>query len=707
VKNFRAYFSSSLMMPLAILVVIALLVLPIPPVLLDVFFVLNIALSLAVLMTAMNVRKPLDFSSFPTVLLFATLLRLALNVASTRVVLLAGHEGGDAAGKVIESFGEFLVGGNFAVGLFVFLILMIINLMVVTKGAGRVSEVSARFTLDALPGKQMAIDADLAAGLTTAEDAKARRREVGTEADFYGSMDGASKFVKGDAVAALLILGVNIIGGLVLGMVSHGLSAGEAGQLYVTMAVGDALVAAVPSLLLSIAAAMIVTRVSDTRDLSGQIGGQFANHHTWLPVAVILALMGAVPAMPQTIFLPFAAIAAFIWHKLRMRKVDEVVAAAVEAEPAPDPSIIAIEEVSENALICVELGYGLVHLADERKGAALVGRLTGLRRQLSESFGFVVPQIRIRDSLECMPGEYRVRLGGALLGSGEVRADRLLAIDAGDVAPHARIEGEQTRDPSFGCPAVWILRTHRDIAVAEGYLVVDPESVIGTHINQLLIARGHMLCGPDEVRSLLDLVRERHAALVEAITPLPLSLGAITRLLRALLEDGITLAHPLPILQALAEAVQVTTDHHTLLDSVRAALGQQLVSQICSPTAKLPVITLEAALEDLVVGGLVDPSTGQPVLDPDLARNLGTQISMVLAERGPAAPPCALIVQPRARRPLAALLRLRAPNCAVLSISELPTEQPIEVIAVIGGAQPPTAALPQPENTRPQEAIAA
>ena len=701
-KTLREIFSPTLAMPMAILVVIFLLIMPIPPLLLDVFFVLNIALSLAVLMTAMNVRKPLDFSSFPTVLLFATLLRLALNVASTRVVLLSGHEGGDAAGHVIEAFGAFLVGGNFAVGLFVFLILMIINLMVVTKGAGRVSEVSARFTLDALPGKQMAIDADLAAGLVTPEDAKARRREIATEADFYGSMDGASKFVKGDAVAALLILAVNIIGGLVLGMVSHGLSAGEAGELYITMAVGDALVAAVPSLLLSIAAAMIVTRVSDTRDLSGQIGGQFSDHRTWLPVAIILGLMGSIPAMPQTVFLPFAAITAYIWHKLRMRKRDEAVAAAVVADPPRDPSIIAIEDVSENALICVELGYGLVHLADERKGAPLVSRLTGLRRQLSEAFGFVVPQIRIRDSLECQPGEYRVRLGGAFLGGGILRPDRLLAIDAGDVGPYARIEGEQTLDPSFGCPALWITRAQRDIAVAEGYLVVDPESVIGTHLNQLLIARGHLLCGPDEVRALLDLIRERHSALVEAITPQPLSLGAITRLMRALLEDGIALAHPLPILGALAQGVQVTTDHHVLLDLIRAALGQQLVGQICGPNEKLPVITLEAGLEDLVVGGLVDPATGQPVLDPDLARNLGSQISAVLAERPSGALPCALIVQPRARRPLAALLKLRAPHCAVLSISELPAQQPIEVIAVIGGAQPQRPALP-----RPEEALAA
>tara|TARA_A100001391_G_scaffold7621_8_gene5025 strand:+ start:37600 stop:39720 length:2121 start_codon:yes stop_codon:yes gene_type:complete len=706
VNALKSYFSPSLAMPLAILIVIFLLVLPIPAMMLDVFFVLNIALSLAVLMTAMNVNKPLDFSSFPTVLLFATLLRLALNVASTRVVLIAGHEGGDAAGKVIEAFGEFLVGGDFVVGLFVFMILMIINLMVVTKGAGRVSEVSARFTLDALPGKQMAIDADLAAGLVTAAEAKTRRREIATEADFYGSMDGASKFVKGDAIAALLILAVNVIAGLVLGMVTHGLTANQAGQLYITLAVGDALVASVPSLLLSIAAAMIVTRVSDTRDLSGQIGGQFADHRTWLPVGVILLLLGLIPAMPQSIFLPFAAVSFFLWHKLRRNAAERAIAdAAAEAEPAPDPSVITIEDVSENALVSVELGYGLVHLADERKGAPLVARLTGLRRQLSETFGFIVPQIRIRDSLECQPGEYRVRLGGTRLGGAMVRPDRLLAIDAGDVSPHAFIDGDDTIDPSFGCPAKWIEARQREMAVAEGYLVVEPENVIATHINQLLMARAHLLLGPDELRELLDNVKVRNAALVEAITPQPMSLGALTRLLRSLLDDGITLAHPLPVLNALAQSVQVTTEHDTLVDMMRTQLGGQLIGQICGPNDKLPVVTLAAELEDMVVGGLVDPSTGQPVIDPDLARTLGAQLADVLAQRPPGSPPAALIVQPRARRPLAALLKLRAPQCAVLSISELPPEQPIDVIAVIGGdvQQPAQPAL----EHNGQEAIAA
>jgi flagellar biosynthesis protein FlhA len=682
--NFRNFVSPAIALPAGILTIIVLMVVPIPAVMLDVFFVLNIALSVAVLMAAMNAAKPLDFSSFPSVLLFATLLRLALNVASTRVVLLYGHEGEAAAGKVIEAFGAFLIGGNFAVGLFVFMILMIINLMVVTKGAGRVSEVSARFTLDALPGKQMAIDSDLAAGLMTADEAKARRREIATEADFYGSMDGASKFVKGDAVAALLILFVNIVAGLVLGMVSHGLSASDAGQLYVTLAVGDALVASVPALLLSIAAAIIVTRVSDTRDLTGQIGGQFADPRIWLPVGFILAAMGMIPAMPQSIFLPLAGGAFLLWRMLSCRKT--AAADFANQPPAkPDPARISIDEVSEQALVTVELGYGLVHLADERRGAPIVARLTGLRRQLCQSFGFVVPQFRIKDSFDLAPDRYRITLGGAPLGSGQLRPDLMLAIDTGEAGAATTLPGEVTRDPSFGCPAIWIEPGARDLAVAEGYLVVDAESVIATHVNQLLSARPQELLGPDQVRELLDSVRERHGQLIETITPQPLSLAAITRLLRALLADGISLAHPLPVLASLSQAAQQTTDHDRLIDMLRADLGPMLVGAICAPDERLPVITLAAELEEMVVSGLQDPSSGQIIIEPDLARSIGERIAAILASRPPGAGLPVLIVQPRARRSLAALLRVRAPGCAVLSINELPAAQPIEVISVVGG----------------------
>lgn len=682
----RRFLSPSMPLPAGILIIILLMIMPIPAFLLDIFFVINIALSIAVLMAAMNAEKPLDFSSFPSVLLFATLLRLALNVASTRVVLLHGHENEAAAGHVIEAFGAFLIGGNFAVGIFVFLILMVINLMVVTKGAGRVSEVSARFTLDALPGKQMAIDADLAAGLMTADEAKARRREIATEADFYGSMDGASKFVKGDAIAALLILAVNIIAGLVLGMVSHGMSAGEAGQRYVTLAVGDALVASVPALLLSIAAAVIVTRVSDSRDLAGQIGGQLADPRSWLPVGMILLAFGMIPAMPQAIFLPLAGAALMLWRHLSQRQAKA--AAVPVAEPLPDPALIEIGEVSDHALVTVELGYGLVHFADTKRGAPLVARLTALRRQLCETFGFVVPQFRIRDSFELAPDRYRVLLGGVAVGGAAIRPDRLLAIDTGDVRPGHPIAGSETRDPSFGCPSLWIAAADRDMAVAEGFLVVDPHSVIATHVNQLLASRPQALFGPDQARELLDEVRQRNGQLVETLTPQPLSLAALTRVLRALLADGIALAHPLPVLGAMAESVQKTVEHDRLIELVRAELGPMLVGRICAPDEKLPVITLAADLEQMVVGGLQDPATGQPIIEPDLARAIGERMAAVLAMRPAGSGEPALVVQPRARRALAELLRLRAPNCLVLSIAELPASQPIEVIAVIGDDAP-------------------
>jgi len=705
VNGVKTLFSPALALPAGILTIICLMVVPIPAMVLDVFFVLNIALSIAILMAAMNAEKPLDFSSFPSVLLFATLLRLALNVASTRVVLMNGHEGEAAAGHVIEAFGAFLIGGNFAVGIFVFLILMIINLVVVTKGAGRVSEVSARFTLDALPGKQMAIDADLAAGLMTADEAKSRRREIATEADFYGSMDGASKFVKGDAIAALLILGVNIIAGLVLGMVSHGLSAAEAGERYVTLAVGDALVASVPALLLSIAAAIIVTRVSDTRDLAGQIGGQFAEPRIWLPVAGILGAIGMIPAMPQAVFLPMAAGAFAIWRTLGKRKV---AASVFVPEPAekPDPARIRIEDVSDQSLVTVELGYGLVHLADERKDAPLVTRLTGLRRQLCQAFGFVIPQFRIRDSFDLAPDHYRVTLGGAPLATARLRPDRLLAIDTGDVRSGVAMAGEPTVDPSFGCPALWIEPVMRDFAVAEGYLVVDAESIVATHVNQLLSLRAHDLLGPDQVRELLDTVKDRHAQLVETITPQPLSLAQVTRLLRALLADGITLAHPLPVLSSLSQAAQQTTDHDRLVDLLRADLGPLLVGSIVPPNERLPVITLAAQLEEMVVSGMHDPTTGQVVIEPDLARSIGEHVVAILARRDPGAPMPALIVQPRARRPMSALLKLRAPGCAVLSINELPAAQPVEVIAVVGGEQEPAPTAPMPAIEH-REALAA
>jgi len=543
----------------------------------------------------------------------------------------------------------------------------------------------------------MAIDADLAAGLLSADEAKARRREVATEADFYGSMDGASKFVKGDAVAALLILGVNIIAGFCLGMLSHGLTAQEAAQRYITLAVGDALVAQVPSLLLSIAAAVIVTRVSDTRDLAGQIGGQFAAPGTWLPVAVILAAIGMIPAMPQIVFLPAAGIAGWIWWSLRGR-AERLARPLVAAVEPVDPARITLEEVSDHTLVTIELGYGLVHLVDEKRGAPLVARITGVRKQLSQTFGFVVPQFRVRDSLDLMPNGYRIMLGGVGLGGASIQPDRVLAIDAGEANASHSLRGDKTIDPSFGCPALWIDPAQRDHAIAEGFLTVDASTVVATHLNQLLSERPQALLGPDEVRAILDGVRERAPGLVETVHPQPLSLGAMTRLLHALLEDGVSIAHPLPILSALAQAVLQTTEHERLVDLLRAELGGLLVARICGPADRLSVLTLEASLEAMIVQGMHDPVTGQPVIEPDLARSIAERISAIITARGPVAPPVALIVQPRARRSVAALLRQRAPQCAVLSISELPPAQPIEVIDVIGGE-------PSPDQNRDQTAM--
>jgi len=683
--------SAALALPIGIFALLALMVLPIPALLLDIFFVLNIAISIAVLMVALNARRPLDFSSFPSVLLFTTLLRLALNVASTRVVLVHGHEGGAAAGHVIESFAAFLVGGNFVVGLFVFAILMIINMIVITKGAGRVSEVSARFVLDALPGKQMAIDADIAAGLVTADEARERRREVTVEADFYGSMDGASKFVKGDAVAALLILAVNIFAGFAIGMISHGLSATEAGEVYVTLAVGDALVAQVPSLLLSIAAAAIVTRVADSRDLSGQIGGQFADPRGWLPVALILGAVGIVPAMPQTIFLPGAAIATAIWWHLKRRAAAPP--PVVEAQDEVSPDTIALADVTDATLVTIELGFGIVGLVDAQQGAPLITRITGIRKQLSRDLGFVLPQFRIRDSLDLPAQDYAVLMGGVSVARGNVRPGKLLAIDAGDVRPGHGLTGEPTRDPSFDCPALWIAPSARDHAVAEGFLVVDPASVIATHTNQALLAEAHQLLGPDEVREWVEGLKSRAPALVEAVTPDPLPLAALTRTLRALMADGIGLAHPQPLFTALALALQKTSDFDAVIDAVRADLSQRLVARIAAPGEPLKVITLDAGLESAILGGMTDPATGQPLIEPDCGGMIVREAGRIAdAEGGP----IALIVQPPARRALTALLKVRSPRCLVLSIAELPAAQPIAVVGVIGAPDEPPPALAAP-----------
>ena len=668
-------------LPLAILLLVAVMVVPIPAALLDVFFVLNIAISLAVLMVALNARKPLDFSAFPTVLLFATLFRLGLNVASTRIVLVHGHEGEAAAGHVIEAFGSFLIGGDYVVGIFVFAILMIINLIVVTKGAGRVSEVSARFTLDALPGKQMAIDADLNAGLITPDEAKSRRVEVSTEADFYGSMDGSSKFVKGDAIAAVLILAANVVGGLILGPLSHGLTIAEAAKAYILLAIGDALVAQLPALMLSIAAASIVTRVASDKDLAGQIGGQFGSPRTWTPVAVILALLGLMPGMPHLLLLSAAAVSGFAAWKLRQIErrppPPEPVAAA---EPA-DQSRIAWEDVSDGMQVHVDIGYGLVPLVDERRGAPLMGRITGVRRQLSKELGFVVPQVRVRDDINLAPYTYRLLVGGVCVGEDQVSPDEVLALDTGQAV--GALQGKPARDPTFGLDATWIAPGDADAATGAGYLVVDPGTVVATHLNHALGSHSADLLGPDEVQALLDGLKERSPQVVAALTPQPLSLTTLTQVLRGLLAEGISLREFRRIASAVAGAAQHAQAAEDIVELIRPELGGLIIQKLCGVREPLRVMTLEGGLEGLL-GQAMRADPGSRVIEPELGRRIVDAVSRAAQPLLAEAKPFALVVQPSIRLAIRRLVKTCLPDTPVLSFFEVPEEKQVEVVAVIG-----------------------
>jgi flagellar biosynthesis protein FlhA len=672
-------------LPLAILLLVVVMVVPIPAALLDVFFVANIAISLAVLMVALNAQKPLDFSAFPTVLLFATLFRLGLNVASTRIVLVHGHEGESAAGHVIEAFGTFLIGGDYVVGIFVFAILMIINLIVVTKGAGRVSEVSARFTLDALPGKQMAIDADLNAGLISPDDAKKRRVEVSTEADFYGSMDGSSKFVKGDAIAALLILAANIIGGLILGPVSHGLSIADAAKNYILLAIGDALVAQLPSLMLSIAAAAIVTRVSSDKDLAGQIGSQFGSSRTWTPVAVILALLGIFPGMPHFVILPFAALSGFAAWKMRQIEKRPPPPAPVEAAEPVDHSRIGWDEVTEGMQVILDIGYGLVPLVDERRGAPLMGRITGVRRQLSKELGFVVPQCRVRDDINLAPYTYRIMVNGVCVGEDQVSPDEMLALDTGQA--FGSLHGKKAKDPTFGLDATWIAPGDADAATGAGYLVVDPGTVVATHLNQALGQHASELLGPDEVQSLLDELKERSAALVGSLCPQPLPLTTLTQVLKGLLAENIPLKEFRRIAAAIAVAAQRSADADDILELIRPALGPLIIQKLCGVREPLRVMTLEGQLEGLLGQAARADQQRRHVIEPDLGRRIVDALQQAAQPLVAEAKPFALVVQPAIRVAIRKLCRTVLPDMPVLSFFEVPEEKAVEVVAVIGAPQ--------------------
>jgi flagellar biosynthesis protein FlhA len=673
----------SFALPGAMLLLIALMVVPIPAFLLDAFFIMNIMISLAVLMVALNAQKPLDFSAFPTVLLFATLFRLGLNVASTRVVLVHGHEGEAAAGHVIEAFGKFLIGGDYVVGLVVFAVIVIINMIVVTKGAGRVSEVSARFTLDALPGKQMAIDADLNAGLLTPDEARARRVEVGTEADFYGSMDGSSKFVKGDAIAGLLILFINIVGGLILGVVSHQMAVGDAAQHYIMLAIGDALVAQIPALMLSIAAAAIVTRVTSSQDLAGQIGSQFGSYKTWMPVAVILGLLGVMPGMPHFVILPAAAVAGFAaW---RLKKIANL---PPPPEPLPEPvdqSRIGWDEVTDNMQVMLDIGYGLVPLVDERRGGPLMGRITGVRRQLSKELGFVVPHVRVRDDINLAPFTYRISIGGVVMAEDNVSPDEMLALDTGQAV--GTLQGKRVKDPTFGLDAVWIAQAEADAATGAGYLVVDPGTVVATHLNQALASSAADLLGPDEVQSLLDGLKERAASLVASLSPNPVPLTTLTTVLRGLLAENISLKEFRRIAAAIAVAAQKTLDPEEILELIRPELGPLIIQKLCGVREPLRVMTLEGQLEALLGQAVRSDPSRRHTIEPDLGRRIADALQRAAQPLVNEAKPFALVVQPAIRIAIRKLVKTVLPDTPVMSFFEVPEDKAVEVVAVIGAPE--------------------
>ncbi len=682
VTNMGKSLAFSAMLPFGILALVGLMVVPVTPTILDMGFMANVMISLAVLMIALSVSRPLEFSSFPTVLLLATLFRLALNVASTRVVLMEGHQGPAAAGHVIEAFGAFLIGGDYLVGILVFAVLLIINLVVITKGAGRVSEVSARFTLDAMPGKQMAIDADLNAGLLTPEEAKLRRQEVATEADFYGSMDGASKFVKGDAIAGLLILFVNIIGGLIIGMSKHGLSAGEAASTYLTLAIGDALVAQIPALLLSIAAAAVVTRVASPLDLTGQIGSQFSSSRAWGGVSAILTALGLVPAMPQMIVLPAAAIAGTIAWKIRQSQAAAAAAPLmVQSDPA-DMTTISWADVSDTAPIRLEIGYGLIDLVDEGKGAPLMGRITGIRRQLSNELGFVIPAVKVSDDLSLPANSYRILVDGVAVAEDQVFPHQLLALDSGGLVQ--TLEGTPCKDPSFGLDAIWIAKQAQNDAIAMGYTVVDPATVMATHLNNSIVGAGADLFGLDDAQAIIDNLKIHYPHLVQALVPQAVSLPRVASVCRALLAEQVPLRDFRKIAEAMVqEAGRCTTDSE-LVEAVRQRNGAMIVQTIAPSKMPLPVLTLAPELETLINQSVrANPDSEWPI-DSGLSMTLIQQLKqnvepLLLGTRG-----VALVTSPICRPALSRLVRASFADLAVISFLEIPATKSTEIIGSIG-----------------------
>jgi flagellar biosynthesis protein FlhA len=677
---------SGIGVPVGLLGILAMMILPLPPVMLDVLFTFNIALSLVIVMAVFQVRRPLEFAIFPTVLLLVTLLRLALNVASTRVVLLHGHEGTHAAGKVIAAFGEFVIGGNFAVGAVVFIVLTIINFVVVTKGAGRVSEVSARFALDAMPGKQMAIDADLNAGIITQDQARERRQEVRAESDFYGSMDGASKFVRGDAVAGILIMVINIVGGLLIGTMMHDLPAGEATRTYTLLTIGDGLVAQIPGLLLSVAVAIIVTRISREQDVGSELGKQLFGQPKSLAVAAaVLGIMGVIPGMPNIMFLSFALLAG--WGAWRMHKklsqpvVEELPPEPEEPPPAPEVQELSWDDVRPVDVIGLEVGYRLVPLVDRTKGGDLLARIRGIRRKLTQELGFLVQAVHIRDNLELGPNSYRIRLAGVAIGESIVHPDRELAINPGRV--FGTLNGLATRDPAFGMEATWIEPGLREHAQSLGYTVVDAATVIATHLSHLIQTHAHELFGHEEAEQLLKSLSKAAPKLVDELVPKVLPLATVVRVMQGLLAERVPIRNVRAIVEALAEAGPRSQDTQTLIASVRVALGRQIVQDIVGLAEELPVITLEPDLERLLSNGLVN-NGGSPGLEPGLAERLqrGLQDAAMRQERG--GEPAVLLTPPALRAALARFFRVSVPGLHVLAWNEVPDNRRVRMVTAVG-----------------------
>jgi len=673
--------------PVMLLGVLAMVILPLPPLALDVLFTFNIALSVLIAMAVINVSRALDCAIFPTVLLRATLLRLALNVASTRVVLLHGHEGASAAGHVIQAFGEFVVGGNYAVGIVVFAILTIINFVVVTKGAGRISEVSARFTLDSMPGKQMAIDADLNAGLINQDEARVRRAEVRSEADFYGSMDGASKFVRGDATAGIMILVINVVGGLAIGTLSHGMGFGDAAKVYTLLTIGDGLVAQIPALLLSTAVAVIVTRMSRAQDLGKELNRQLFLQPRGLAVAGgVLGIMGLIPGMPNIAFLLFAAGLGTAAYMLRQRADAAAAKAALPPPPVipqtPESRELSWDDVRPADLIGLELGFRLVTLVDKNNGGELLARIRGVRRKLSQELGFLVQTVHIRDNLELAPNAYRISLAGVAVADGVIYADRELAINPGRV--FGKPPGIDTKDPAFGMEAVWIEPGKREHAQTLGYTVVDASTVIATHLSHIIQTHAHELLGHEEVQQLLNGLGKSAPRLIEDLVPKQLPLGVVVRVLQGLLAERVPIRNLRTIMETLAEHAAKTQDPTVLQAQVRIALSRQIVQDIAGSGNELPVVTLEPDLEQLLQTSLNGVGANAAALEPGLAERLQTRLSESVRRQEAAGEPAVLMVAPALRAALARFSRAGIPGLHVLAWNEIPDNRRIRLVAAVG-----------------------